>query len=92
MFSLFNFSSIDAQGETYYIPENIEEVEAYLEAINKKHLKRINGRHASKVRDVFKGRDELVFKQINDSAFFFNTEFDKYVNHVLDEFTLIILQ
>ncbi|MDO1499641.1 M48 family metalloprotease [Winogradskyella maritima] len=56
-----------------------------MEAINKKHLKRINGRHASKVRDVFKGRDELVFKQINDSAFFFNTEFDKYVNHVLDE-------
>lgn len=67
-----------------YIPEDMETVEAYLENINTNYIKRIKGDHASKVKKIFKDRDEKVVTSIKDSIYIFSKALDEPLSQILE--------
>lgn len=69
----------------YYLPDNIDSLKSYLKQINSNQIDRIDGDFSSKIKKVFKDRDELIFESFEDSAYIFNPKIDDYIGKVLNE-------
>lgn len=74
-----------AQHKAVYVPDNLDPIEDYLAQINNVLLKRVKGKHANRIKKVFKDRDEKVVEQINDSVYLFHEDLDGYLDGVLEE-------
>ncbi|WP_299125066.1 M48 family metalloprotease [uncultured Winogradskyella sp.] len=79
----FCFSHSQKTSDNQYLPKDIEALEDYLEQINSDYIKRIDGSHASKIRKIFKNRDEKVLESINDSVYIFNDDINIYIDSIL---------
>ncbi|WP_055435122.1 M48 family metalloprotease [Lacinutrix algicola] len=76
---------VDAQDNVNnYIPSTLDSIENYLGRINKAQIGKIKGKHASKIREVYKDRDEKVVKAINDSTYYFNPQVKKDLDVILN--------
>ncbi|WP_242202682.1 M48 family metalloprotease [Aestuariivivens insulae] len=92
IFYLFIFLSISvASAQTNaneYIPKNLDSIKGYLKAINLKFIDGIDGKFSSKIKKIYKDRDEKVIKAIEDSAYVFNVRIkqnlDVLLRHVYD--------
>ncbi|MBJ6366581.1 M48 family metalloprotease [Snuella sedimenti] len=89
-FYLFIFlllaANVNAQtGSNEYLPEDFDAIKNYLKAINLKHVQKIDGKFSSKIKKVYKDRDEKIVKSIEDSAYFFNSSIQKSLDGVLQE-------
>lgn len=82
---LLFFSSIliNAQDIPYaYLPDNVDSLKVYLKQINSNHIDRIDGDFSAKIKKIFKGRDEVVFKSFEDSTYIFNSKIDNYIGEI----------
>lgn len=67
-----------------YKPDNLANVENYLEKINSDFIDKIDGDHSPKIKKVFKNRDEKVIKAIRDSTYYFNATLQTNLNTILE--------
>tara|TARA_R110002049_G_scaffold58117_3_gene158442 strand:+ start:1179 stop:2528 length:1350 start_codon:yes stop_codon:yes gene_type:complete len=80
LFSNFLFSQ---EINNKYIPSNIDAIESYLKRINHNQINKISGEFSSKIKKVFKDRDEKVIEAIEDSTYVFNSKIKEDLNSVL---------
>lgn len=73
--------SQDAVNE--YLPQNINETEIYLKRINSNYINKIEGPFSSKIKKVFKDRDENILKSIKDSSYVFIPEIKAHLDLIL---------
>lgn len=86
LFLIFlNVSHSYAQKENVYVPDDLESIEDYLQDINDKLISRIQGQYASRIKKVFKKRDEKILKTVEDSVYTFQPELIQYVKGILEE-------
>ncbi|WP_179354244.1 M48 family metalloprotease [Winogradskyella vidalii] len=73
--------SQDAVNE--YLPQDINETEIYLKRINSNYINKIEGPFSSKIKKVFKDRDEEILKTIKDSSYVFIPEIKEHLDLIL---------
>ncbi|WNH08250.1 M48 family metalloprotease [Thalassobellus suaedae] len=80
LFSNFLFS----QGiNNEYIPSNIDAIESFLKRINQNQINKISGEFSSKIKKVFKDRDEKIREAIEDSTYVFNSKIKEDLDQIL---------
>ncbi|MCH4553173.1 M48 family metalloprotease [Aestuariibaculum lutulentum] len=80
------FRVLVVQGQSnHYIPGNIDSLEIYLKKINTIQIQNIDGEYASKIKKIFKDRNEFVLEVIKDSTYYFNPELKKGIDEILKE-------
>lgn len=81
-FSIFKvYSQIS---ENKYIPDEIDSLKTYLKRINSNQIKSIEGSFSSKIKKVYKDRDEKVIESINDSVYYFSHEISSNLSNILN--------
>ncbi|MGC1472514.1 MAG: M48 family metalloprotease [Psychroserpens sp.] len=86
------YLNVGAQNDTVsntYIPKDLNTIEAYLSEINTDYIKTIDGQYASKIKKVYKNRDEKVIKSINDSCYIFSPEIEKPLQNILQNIYIV---
>lgn len=80
-----SFSLEAQQYQVNYLPNDLDGLEGYLEHINDNFIDQIEGDYSSKVKKVFKHKDEQVFKMVRDSAYSFIPAIDEKINAITQE-------
>ncbi|WP_452600370.1 M48 family metalloprotease [Pontimicrobium sp. MEBiC01747] len=72
--------------ENEYIPKELDSIKKYLKRINSNQIREIKGAFSSKIKKIYKGRDEKTIEKIEDSVYYFNKEvknnLDAILNHI----------
>lgn len=67
------------------MPDDMTSVENYFKNINDKQLARIEGEFASRIKKVYKKRDEKLIEAIKDSVYLFDNKVSGYIDNILSE-------
>lgn len=85
---LMLFASFPLKAQHYqvnYLPNDLDVLEDYLEHINNNFIDKIEGKHSSKVKKVFKKKDEKIFRTVKDSAYSFIPAIDQKMDAITQE-------
>ena len=66
-----------------YVPKNLDSLKIYLKTINQNQIQRVEGEFSSKIKKLYKDRDERIIKSIEDSTYIFHSELKKNLNGIL---------